>query len=100
MTPVEKDGSLPEDIDVPSYIDGHPVSRFQVRLLLLCAAVVFVDGFDAQAIGYVAPALAKEWGLSRGAMGPIFSAGLVGLMIGALTFSVIADRIGRRQSSC
>jgi MFS transporter, AAHS family, 4-hydroxybenzoate transporter len=84
-------------IDVADFIDAQPVGGFQVRLLLTCAAVLLLDGFDTTAIGYVAPSLAKEWGLTKGALGPVFSAGLFGLMIGALTLGPLADRIGRKQ---
>ncbi|SDT03386.1 MFS transporter [Bradyrhizobium canariense] len=84
-------------VDVAEFIDEQPVGGFQLRLLLTCAAVLFLDGFDTQAIGYVAPAIAKEWGLTKGALGPVFSAGLFGLMIGALLFGPLADRIGRKK---
>jgi AAHS family 4-hydroxybenzoate transporter-like MFS transporter len=88
-------GSVP--VDVVEFIDRQPVGGFQLRLLLTCAAVLFLDGFDTQAIGYVAPALAREWGLTKAALGPVFSAGLFGLMIGALLFGPLADRIGRKK---
>jgi len=97
MTILEVQGSGASPIDVAEFIDQQPVGGFQIRLLLTCAAVLFLDGFDTQAIGYVAPALAKEWGLTKGALGPVFSAGLFGLMIGALLFGPLADRIGRKK---
>src|ERR1700722_4257673 len=84
-------------VDVAAFIDAQPVGAFQVKLLLTCAAVLFLDGFDTTAIGYVAPALAREWNLGRGALGPVFSAGLFGLMIGALLLGPLADRIGRKK---
>jgi len=85
------------EIDVVDFIDRQPVGRFQIGLLLTCAAVLFIDGFDTQAVGYVAPAVAQEWKLARGTLGPVFSSGLFGLMLGALVVGPIADRIGRRQ---
>lgn len=92
-----KVGSANAEIDVPALIDRLPIGSFQIRVLLICAAVLFVDGFDTQAIGYVAPALAQEWKLSRGALGPVFSAGLFGLMLGAIAFGTLADRVGRKR---
>ena len=84
-------------VDVADYIDQQPVGGFQIKLLLTCAAVLFLDGFDTQAIGFVAPSLAKEWSLTKAALGPVFSAGLFGLMIGAMLFGPLADRIGRKR---
>jgi AAHS family 4-hydroxybenzoate transporter-like MFS transporter len=100
MTPVPIQTSLnssaTQEIDVVEFIDNQPVVRFHIEILLICASVLFLDGFDAQSIGYVAPALAREWSLPRGAMGTVFSAGLSGLMISALVVGPIADHVGRR----
>jgi AAHS family 4-hydroxybenzoate transporter-like MFS transporter len=83
-------------IDVTALIDNDKVGRYQIRILLLCAAVICVDGFDLQAIGYIAPTLGKAWNLAPGSLGPVFSASLLGLMIGALTCGPLADRVGRK----
>jgi MFS transporter, AAHS family, 4-hydroxybenzoate transporter len=67
-----------------------------LRVASLCAFVAFCDGFDAQAIAYVAPVISKQWGVLPAQFGPVFSAGLVGLALGALLFGSLADRIGRK----
>ena len=78
-------------------IDDRPVGRFQYSVLALCGIVMFVDGFDTQAISYMAPTIAGEWGLPRSALGPIFSSALVGLMVGYLALSPLSDRFGHRR---
>ena len=55
-----------------------------------------MDGFDVQSMGYVAPALIQEWGLSKEVLSPVFGAGLFGMLVGSLAFSTLADKIGRR----
>ena len=88
---------MTKTINISTVIDTQPIGGFQLRVFLLCAAVLFVDGFDVQGITYVAPAISREWGLPRGAFGPTFSAGLFGLMLGAILLAPLADRIGRRR---
>jgi MFS transporter, AAHS family, 4-hydroxybenzoate transporter len=83
-------------VDVIALLNEHRVSRYQVLVAALCAAVVFMDGYDAQAIGYVAPTLSRLWQLKPGALGPVFGGGLFGLTIGALVAGPLADRLGRK----
>src|SRR3954447_24982571 len=82
--------------DVQEFIDRRGLSWFQVQVFALCGLIVFIDGFDTQAIGYVAPAIVRSWHVNRAALTPVFSAGLFGLMLGALAFGPIADRVGRK----
>ncbi len=90
-------GTARPEVELGSTIDALKVGGYHIWVAFLCAAVVFLDGFDAQAIGYVAPAVSKAWGLKPGALGPVFSAGLLGIMVGALSGGPLADAIGRRK---
>jgi len=83
-------------IDVQDVINDHPVSGFQKLVIALCFLVVAIDGFDTAAVGFIAPALRAQWGLTPAQLAPLFGAGLFGLMAGAFVFGPLADRWGRR----
>ncbi|MCD2191577.1 MFS transporter [Actinomycetospora soli] len=78
-------------------VDRRRVGRLQYGVLTLCGLVMFIDGFDTQAISYMAPSIAREWGLSAAALGPVFSSALVGLMVGYLVLSPLAERVGCKR---
>jgi AAHS family 4-hydroxybenzoate transporter-like MFS transporter len=82
--------------DLRRFLDDQPLGRFHIQVAALCAAVVFLDGFDAQVMGFVAPALSAELHIARVALGAVISSGTFGMMIGALIFGPVADRVGRR----
>ncbi|MDB5555677.1 MAG: tpaK [Variovorax sp.] len=83
--------------DVPSFINSRRTGAMQYAIVILCGLVMFLDGFDTQAISYIAPSIAKEWNLSREFLGPIFSSALTGLMVGYLLVSPLSDRFGHRK---
>jgi MFS transporter, AAHS family, 4-hydroxybenzoate transporter len=83
-------------IEFNELLDSSPFGRLQRSVVLLCALVAMLDGFDTQAIAYVAPIIAVQWHLNVAAFGPIFGAGLFGLTIGALAFGPAADKWGRK----
>lgn len=85
-----------ETFDVQAFIDRQRLGAFHWGVLVLCFLVLIVDGFDTAAIGYIAPALVAEWGIQKSALGPLLSAALFGLAIGAVTAGPLADRFGRK----
>ena len=88
--------AAPRVVDVQAFIDSHPVSTLQRLLLILCFLVIAIDGFDTAIIGFIAPAIRAEWQLGVAQLGPLFAAGLFGLMLGAFAVGPLADRHGRK----
>ncbi|MFL9964235.1 MFS transporter [Paraburkholderia sediminicola] len=89
--------SAERSVDVQAFIDEQRFSPFQWTILVLCFLVVAADGFDTAAVGFIAPSLVQQWGIARSSLGPVMSAALVGLGIGALAAGPCADRIGRKM---
>lgn len=83
-------------LDVQHFINAQPLSAYQWRVVLLCFLIVFLDGLDTAAMGFIAPALTQEWGIDRASLGPVMSAALIGMVFGALGSGPLADRFGRK----
>jgi benzoate transport len=82
--------------DVRDVVREDAMSRFQVIAVTVCMAINALDGFDVLSIAFTGPRIAKEWMLAPTQLGLLFSAGLAGMMLGALLLSPLADLIGRR----
>ena len=86
----------PGKIDVSALVDNSKFGAYQVGIFILCGLCLMIDGFDVQAMGYVAPALIRDWNIANSALGPVFSAAFLGVLVGSLLFSMLADKVGRR----
>jgi AAHS family 4-hydroxybenzoate transporter-like MFS transporter len=84
-------------VDIQDFLNRHRFSAFQWGIFALCFLIVLLDGFDTAAIGFIAPSLLKEWGLSKAALAPVLSAALFGLAAGGLVAGPCADRFGRKK---
>ncbi len=85
-------------IDVNALIDGARMTTFHWRVLFWCALIVVFDGYDLVVYGVVLPTLMQEWGLTPVQAGAMGSYALFGMMLGALTFGPLSDRVGRKWS--
>src|SRR2546422_5790800 len=87
---------MDQTVDISAVIDKSKISAFQTGIFVLCGLCLIMDGFDVQALGYLAPAIIKDWQLAPAQMGPVLSAALFGILVGSIAFSMLADKIGRR----
>ena len=88
---------MAEDLDIDDFIDTSPVTRLHLVVAVFGTLVMFVDGFNIQVIGYIAPQLAKDWQIPKQLLGPIFSSGLFGVFCGYLALAPLTSRIGHRK---
>lgn len=84
------------EIDVRTLINDRPLCGYQKLIILLGFIVVALDGFDITLMGFIAPELKSEWGVSNQQLGMVMSAALVGLTLGALLSGPLADWLGRK----
>ena len=91
-----KAGGADDVIDIAALIDASRIGSLQIVTFAICLLCLIMDGYDVQALGYVAPEIVREWHIPNAALGYVFGAGNFGVLIGALAFSMVADAIGRR----
>lgn len=83
-------------VSIAELVDSSRIGSFQIRMFVLCALCLIIEGFDVQAMGYVVPAVMPELGIPRESMGYVLSSANVGLLIGSMIFTAMADKLGRR----
>ena len=90
MSPVTR------QVNISERVDAAPIGSLQITTFAICLLCLIMDGFDVQALGYVAPEIVRAWRISNAALGPVFGASNFGVLVGSLVFSMLADTIGRR----
>lgn len=85
-----------QTLDVRAHINNRGMSGRQWLLLVLCFLIVATDGMDVAIMGFLAPEIIKDWGISRTAFGVVMSAAPIGLAFGAILVGPLSDRYGRK----
>jgi len=64
-------------IDLNTVIDREKLSPLQWLVFTLGFLVFFCDGLDTGIIGFIAPALLDDWGISKPQLAPVLSAACI-----------------------
>ncbi|QEM83764.1 MFS transporter [Halomonas binhaiensis] len=80
-------------------LHSRPMSRYQIWIITLCTLIAALDGFDVLVMAFTAPAIAEDWSVSASSLGILFSAGLLGMGLGAFLVAPLGDRYGRRPTA-
>lgn len=83
-------------MDVFSEIRASRMSGLQIRAVGIATALMLLDGFDIAVLAFLASPLSRAWSIQPAALGLLLSASLFGMAAGAILFSPLGDRIGRR----
>jgi len=86
-------------------LDDAPLRPQHVALLLVISVAIVIDAMKPAALSFVAPGMAKEYGL-KAATNPhgglpvslLPLCGIGGTVLGSLLWGWLADRVGRRSS--
>jgi len=73
-------------------LDRLPVSRFHKVMLVVLSFAYFFEFADINSFATTAPKLIKPWGLTVDQIAYVTSVSFVGMFIGSLVASWLADR--------
>ncbi len=93
---MQASGAAAGTINLTEVMDNCRIGPLQVRVFALCLASLIMDGFDVQVMAFVATTMFAEWNVPPPTLGGLLAWGHAGVLAGAIIFSTMADKIGRR----
>jgi Sugar phosphate permease len=88
---------MTQQVNLREFIDENRISPIQKLVIFLCLMIVVVDGIDISIMGFVAPVIKQQWGITTTDLAPVMSAALIGLAVGAVISGPLADKFGRKK---
>lgn len=89
-------GAEESRLTVEQVINDRPMSALQIRVIVLCSLVVFIDGYDLQALALAVPTLSETWGIAPPEFGWALAASMLGMALGSVFLAPLGDLWGRK----
>lgn len=96
IEPIRSNGATPARMNPGELVDLVPLGSVQITVFIMMLVAGIFQGYDNQALAYTATDFAKAIGMTPAALAVVFTAELLGMIVRALLFGQLADRIGRR----
>ncbi len=85
-------------VEVVGVIDSAAYVGLPLRVTILTVIIMLVDGYDLQAMSFVAPALVADWGIHRADLSWVLNASMIGMAVGSVALGRLGDRLGRKSA--
>jgi AAHS family benzoate transporter-like MFS transporter len=94
---VQASGAALHIVNIQKLIDESKFNGFHRSILVWCFVVLVLDGYDLGVVGAALPSIMKQMGVTATTAGFMASSALFGMMLGAMFFGTLADKLGRRK---
>jgi AAHS family benzoate transporter-like MFS transporter len=84
-------------VNIQKLVDESKFNGFHRSILFWCFIILVLDGYDLGVVGAALPMIMKEMGVTATTAGFMASSALFGMMLGAMFFGALADKLGRRK---
>src|SRR4051812_44027383 len=79
-------------------LDGLPLTRTHIRLIVIVGLGLFFDLFDVFLAGVISTVLTGSFGIDRATLPYVIGSSFIGMFFGATFMGAVADRYGRRRA--
>jgi MFS family permease len=90
---------MTEEIDAGAaegLLAASPMTGAQIAVVCVTVLLSGLDGYDVLGTAFVAPAVSHAWHLEKATVGALLSMSLLGMAIGSIGLSPLADVAGRK----
>lgn len=85
-------------IIVNEFIGNAKMNRYFWTIFIVCLISCAADGYDVTLFAAILPSIMAEWHLSPAQAGMLARWVLAGMVIGALVFTLFADKVGKTKA--